>query len=350
MFTFLVVCSFLSCRQLEVTVPEHFVNNSFWLRHQQADLYVTARGNPDSGVIFINVHGGPALGAQFIALSRPASYQALEEQGIVLYYDQRGIGLSTGHFPASSITLKQFIEDLDQVVEWAGKKYGSQRSIFLLSRSWGGLLSAAYLSEQSRQEKITGWISLSSAHNIPLIREAGKLRLQEVAQQQIGVQQHVAEWESIRTFAKTFDPAVSDFTNLSAYWSYAYQGMLLLSQEGIVREEEPATGLSAEEIYRSTAYSRSEVQQNDAQDLSSLLLQGLGHYSADLSSIQLPTLLVHGAYDLLVPTAVAETAYMQLGTPDQDKFLQIYERSAHLPMTDYENFIQDAIHFTQQYQ
>lgn len=345
----LVSCFGLSCEPIVLDVPAIYVNDSFWLRHKLADFYVTARGNSESGVIFINVHGGPASGAQYIALSRPASYEALEKQGIVFYYDQRGVGLSTGSFPASFITLEQYVDDLDQVVEIARQQYGEQKSIFLLSRSWGGLLCSAYLSEKTHQNKISGWISISSAHDIPLIRQTGKSRLMEVAFQQIGQNHSADAWEAIRAFASSYDPTVASFANLTAYWSKAYEGMQLLSQDQITLENESYTGLRPEIIYQHTAYSQSEVDQNDAQDVVSLLFEELGQYSPDLGTIQIPTLFIHGAYDLLVPPAVAEISYQKLGTPVADKFIRIYERAAHLPMTQYEAFVPDATFFIQQY-
>jgi pimeloyl-ACP methyl ester carboxylesterase len=349
-YLFLLTCFAWSCKQEDLAVPENYVNDTFWLRHKQADLLLTARGNAASNTIFVNVHGGPAMGAQYVALRRPAAYQALEEQGIVLYYDQRGIGLSTGAFSDSQISLAQFVEDLDQVVALANYKYGGQNSIFLLSRSWGGLLSSAYLSEKSRQEKISGWINVSGALDMPMIREAGKILLEETARQQIGEEHHPDEWSSILNFAMQYDPESSDYANTAAYWSAAYQGMLLLSQDGVTVEADVVSGLAPDVIRHCTYYSSSEVLQNDAQDLAAHLLQEVGEYAANLTAIRIPTLFIHGAYDLIVPPAVATAGYQYLGTPEKDKWLRVYEEAAHLPMTHHEKFIQDAIPFIQTYQ
>ncbi|MCB0254364.1 MAG: alpha/beta hydrolase [Anaerolineae bacterium] len=91
-------------------------------------------GNPDNPVVIV-VHGGP--GGDFRSL---LSLQALQDDYLVVFFDQRGSGLSE-RVPSDQLTYHSALEDLDAFVNL----YGKGNPVHLIGHSWGGMLVSGYL-------------------------------------------------------------------------------------------------------------------------------------------------------------------------------------------------------------
>lgn len=91
-------------------------------------------GNPNNPVVIV-LHGGP--GGDYRSL---LGLQALADQYLVVFYDQRGSGLSE-RIPAEQITYHSTLEDLDTFVDL----YGKGQPVHLVGHSWGGMLASGYL-------------------------------------------------------------------------------------------------------------------------------------------------------------------------------------------------------------
>lgn len=87
-------------------------------------------GNP----VVIVLHGGPGADYRYLY-----PLKALADAYQVVFYDQRGTGLSP-RLPAKDITLQSFIDDLDAFVE----AFGKGRPVHLVGHSWGAMLASAY--------------------------------------------------------------------------------------------------------------------------------------------------------------------------------------------------------------
>lgn len=69
-----------------------------------------------------------------------------------------------------------------------------------------------------------------------------------------------------------------------------------------------------------------------------------------MTAISLPALFIHGRYDTNVPFFEAETAYLMIGTPLDQKRLVILEHSGHLPMiTEPDRLSANIIDFIEQH-
>ncbi|NRF70282.1 alpha/beta hydrolase [Aquincola sp. S2] len=90
-------------------------------------------GQPDKPVLIV-LHGGPGADYRYLL-----GLKALADDYQVVFYDQRGTGLSP-RVPAGSITVQRFIDDLDAFVE----TFGRGRPVHLLGHSWGAMLASAY--------------------------------------------------------------------------------------------------------------------------------------------------------------------------------------------------------------
>lgn len=84
--------------------------------------------------VLIVLHGGPGADYRYLL-----GLKALADDYQVVFYDQRGTGLSP-RVPAEDITVQSFITDLDAFVE----AFGRGRPVHLIGHSWGAMLASAY--------------------------------------------------------------------------------------------------------------------------------------------------------------------------------------------------------------
>lgn len=103
-----------------------------------AKFHAEAFGPADSAIILV-LHGGPASDYRYLYNCRAFANQGYR----VIFYDQRGTGLSQ-RFPKSHYTsVQQYYEDINAIISFY-KKSPTQK-VFLLGHSWGGILASAYI-------------------------------------------------------------------------------------------------------------------------------------------------------------------------------------------------------------
>jgi pimeloyl-ACP methyl ester carboxylesterase len=90
------------------------------------DQWVMIRGESLANPPLVLLHGGPGLSETglFRHFNAP-----LEKSFTVVYWDQRGAGKSFDrHIPRSSMTVEQFIADLDELVDAVCRRVGRTKS------------------------------------------------------------------------------------------------------------------------------------------------------------------------------------------------------------------------------
>src|SRR3954447_1266945 len=118
--------------------------------------WVMIRGESVANPPLILLHGGPGLSETglFRHFNAP-----LEKRFTVVYWDQRGAGKSFDRdIPRSSLTVEQFISDLDELVDAVCKRLGKTR-VAIFGHSWGsglGVLYAARFPRRSRRTPAAG--------------------------------------------------------------------------------------------------------------------------------------------------------------------------------------------------
>lgn len=115
----------------DATLPSIAVNGT--------QLHAEAFGDPNNPMIVV-LHGGP--GGDYRALLNCTQFA--NDGYYVVFYDQRGSGLSMRH-PREIYTVQLMIDDLDSVI--AHYRRRSDQKIFLLGQSWGAMLATAYVNE-----------------------------------------------------------------------------------------------------------------------------------------------------------------------------------------------------------
>jgi pimeloyl-ACP methyl ester carboxylesterase len=105
------------------------------------DQWMLIRGEFLNNPPLILLHGGPGFSEThfFRHFNTP-----LEKAFTVVYWDQRGSGKSfNSKIPESSMTVEQFIADLDEIVEAVYKLVG-RKKVTIFGHSWGSALGVLY--------------------------------------------------------------------------------------------------------------------------------------------------------------------------------------------------------------
>lgn len=341
-FSVLMFTFFSSCEKEEPLGTN--VSDLLWLEHKGAQMPILVEGNTESGTIILIIHGGPGGTAKVYNETLTDFSEPLEERYGVAYWDQRLSGNSRGHFEKSDVTVNQMVEDTRYVVDLLRHRYGEDISIFLLGHSWGGYLGPAFLAQGDNQNGINGWIGVDGAHDIRKLTVDGLDLMREVGASQ------GSEWNEFIRFADDFDTLNIDQDRTLEYNQKAWSAISQATDDGLVDEMEADFSLLWKTLF--TDYSVTTNSANTAMmAFSDIWKDALARPLTDeLEKITVPSLLLWGRYDFVVPPSLGEDALEKLGTPAEDKSLVIFERSGHSPMVEEpEFFIGLVVDFIEKY-
>lgn len=99
-------------------------------------FHLEMHGSADRPVVVV-LHGGPGLDYRSLL-----SLRALASDYRVVFYDQRGSGLSP-RVAEAELTLARFVADLDAI----GRAVSPSEPVRLIGHSWGAMLATAYLAQ-----------------------------------------------------------------------------------------------------------------------------------------------------------------------------------------------------------
>ncbi|OXB23272.1 alpha/beta hydrolase [Flavobacterium tructae] len=115
----------------DASIASIFVNGT--------QLHSEAFGNPNNPML-VFLHGGP--GSDY---RNGLNVKQLADEGYyVIFYDQRGSGLSKRH-DKNTYSIQLMIDDLSEVIKYYRKT--PTQKIFLFGHSWGAMLAAAYVNQ-----------------------------------------------------------------------------------------------------------------------------------------------------------------------------------------------------------
>lgn len=293
----------------------------FFLRHKDADMPAWVRGNTASGTYVLFLHGGP--GSTAIAQADLPFFRALEERYAVVYWEQRASGSSQGNVDVTSLTLAQFVEDTDLVVELLRERH-APKQLFLMGHSWGGLLGTAYLTQPERQAKVTGWIEIDGAHDLRAGNALSRDWVLARAEERLHRGERVELWSEAKRF----------------YEARPVLGQADLAQHvGYVRAAGGDTFDPSQAPHSSlvdTLFSPADlpsILHNEPAVARSFPIMDLS-LTSQMRAITLPSLVVWGRHDGILPVPLATQAFEALGAPAEDKRLVVLERSAHSPLRE----------------
>ena len=314
----------------------------FHLSNDGAKMPIWVNGNFDSDVMLVTVHGGPGDTGMGFHIS--PGFKSLEEDYMVVYWDQRFSGMAQGHPDISTMHPDQFIEDTEKVVQLLQDKYPG-KSLFMLGLSWGGQLSAGYLGRDNHDSNFKGWIDLDGSIYAELEAQLMKDWVLERVPNRLNDPEEDKEfWQFVIDWYEA-NPNPGNYTAAEPYWfvsalegdAYDYETF---------NEEYPTP--YGELIFRSM-FSMSYYVYAFADEENIIEWDQLD-YTSELSNITIPSLMLWGLNDGIVPHQVADYVYDHLGTDVADKKVVKLDECGHGPHNDQpEKFYDEVRNFIEKY-
>jgi proline iminopeptidase len=139
-----VLCSLLLACEMDIKEPGHLVPKTVDQDQSLPSIMVNGTmlhaesfGNPNNPMV-VFLHGGP--GSDY---RNGLNAKQLADNGYhVVFYDQRGTGLSMRH-KQEIYTIQLYLDDLTAVI--AHFRTSPSQKVFLFGHSWGAMMAAAYI-------------------------------------------------------------------------------------------------------------------------------------------------------------------------------------------------------------
>lgn len=304
------------------------LNETFYVRNDGADMPVYMHGNINSKTIILIVHGGP--GGSSLDYRGGMWSAELEKKYAIAYWDQRGQGMSQGQYDDSKLTVAKMAEDMDAVVSSLKAKFGTDIGIFAYGHSWGGTLSAKYLTTGNLQKNLKGWIESDGAHDLPKNNiEAVKL-FRKVSAEQIALGNNVDNWQDIKTWAEGIDLNNIDETENSEINSNAFKVEEWLTEDGVLGEMESG-GITSSTFFGPINPITSKRVGNYTNGVITPEIDKTA-LTNELYKITIPVLALWGKYDFVVAPTLGFDTFNKVSS--KVKKLVIFEKSGHSPMNN----------------
>nr|WP_299173209.1 alpha/beta hydrolase [uncultured Allomuricauda sp.] len=319
---------------------DHTLNDldaTVFVRHKGSDMPAYIKGNANEKIFLITLHGGPGgLGLGF----RGNAFNQIEDNYGVVYFDQRGSGMSQGNYSEDDVTIDVMAEDVLALVNVIKRIYGNDSRFFLLGHSWGGALGpAALLKDQS---EFLGWINVDGSHSPKDLYFEYIRNFERVAAAQIELGNSVPFWESVYDELDNVDAntvTLDDFNQLN---TLAFDAEEYLNDDGIINNAENGNVKVSDYNVLTFIWNLLKIQSILDEDIIGEL-----SFTERLSEITIPSLILWGRYDMVVPEFYAQEAFDNLGS--SEKKLVFFERSGHSPMfTEPNLFAEEVIQFMNQ--
>lgn len=314
---------FLACKKDELQNLEETI----YVRNDKVDMPVYLRGNFSSKTCILIVHGGP--GGNGLEYRSGKFIEAIEKDYGMAYWDQRGQGMSQGRISAEEVNIENMVVDMNAVVKAIKKHFSGDVKIIALGHSWGGTLSAKYMTTGNLQNNLAAWVESNGAHDIPKLNvEAVKL-FRLVATEQIALGNSVTQWQGILDWANAVDTNNITDDISGEINSKGHEIEQYLTQDGILGEAD-AGGTQNSLLLGPTNFITSAVSgartNGNLQETEQLAL------TSELNKVTIPTLVLWGKYDFVVPPALGMDTYNEISSTKKD--IVIFQKSGHSPMVN----------------
>lgn len=342
-----IALSAWSCEQFELETGS---DTFFHVQIEGTELPVWVKGNTSSKKFILYINGGPGLTSIDIARADMFDWSSgLEENFAMVYYDQRACGNAQGNIDENTLTIAQYVKDLDAIIKVLQSEYDDP-DIFLMGHSFGGFIGANYLLTEDFQDNIKAWISIDGAYNFDfdLSWQYRRTFLINIANEEILKGEDVEHWNTALEWAN--DNPVITTREQKNEW----RGFVGFPGERIIPEELGELSLKQ---YLSIGFGSSynpipaylSSNLNIVNDKLNEDAEGINLIN-EVSFIKLPSLLLWGRYDDLIVPEEGLDVFTNFGTPDEHKQYVLLPNSSHEPyISDPDGFKGAIIDFVQQY-
>ena len=317
------------------------LSDTLYVQNDGASMPAYIHGNGQEKTFVIILHGGPGgNGLEY----RAGSYATqLESKYAMVYWDQRGQGMSQGQYADATVTVDQMAEDTYALISVLKAKYGADIKVFLMGHSWGGTLGTRVVLNSTYRAELKGWIEADGAHDIPLLnKEAIKMFLQ-VGSEQIAAGNSVDKWQGIITWAQGFDTTNITIDQSGEINSKAHEVEQILQEDGVLANSSSGGG----KLYSPVNALTSLLSGNATADLLNEEVEQTA-MTDQMHQIDIPCLFLWGRYDFVVPPALGSSGYNAI--THSNKHLVFFEKSAHSPMdNEPDAFVAAVVNFVEMY-
>lgn len=339
-FIILIFIILQSCQKENISIGTN-VSETFYVENKGASMRVLVEGNTESGTLLLFVHG---FGANSLFYNTDYISKHIEDKYACVYWDQRNAGASQGNTNGDNFNLEQMTDDLKKVITVLKHRYGKDASVFILGHSFGGLITASFMTTENNQEMVKGWIFNNGSHNFPLNDSLTRLMLLDYGQQQIALNKNVDKWLPIIDYCNQLsgsltleqsDKLLSYGADAETYFDQVKEiDFLDLLKEYAVNYDLPITSTLLNMRYWFNA------------ELSSNLLKI--EFTSTLHKVTTPTLVLSGKYDFSTPSGLGDDVYNNISTSEKKN--SISHRSGHFLWLQDESFFCDEVNeFIKQY-
>ncbi|MGQ7868722.1 alpha/beta fold hydrolase [Sunxiuqinia sp. sy24] len=325
------------------------IDQEIMVKVPESKLYVRVRGNPENPMI-VNLHGGPG-GYSGIDIKLMGS--GLEDKFMVAYLDQRGCGKSLECKDKDLLTVQQYVQDLDIVIDSLRKKYDKEK-VYIMGTSWGGMYGFLYL--LTDQTKVYSYACIdgkvnSNYQNHSLI-DLETDRANEILQTNITIERKV-ELEHIVTELERIKNSNFAQFHTDVNWmkhevpaklgfnAYFADTSKIISFKDVVQDTA---------LMRLMKYSEEEYAEvGEKAEIVNTAFRNTPSYNninieSDLKQINTPTIVIQGEQDYVVGTGHAELIYNALTNLSKDKKeLHIIPNVGHCPAIESPQLLSDIL-------
>jgi len=313
------------------------IDNEIMIDVPESELYVRVRGNLQKPLI-VNLHGGPGgYSGIDIGLMGPG----LEDKFLIAYLDQRGCGKSPECQNKLLLTIRQYLEDLDIVIDSLRNRY-NKKQVALMGTSWGGMYGFLYLLKDSTKVNafacIDGKVNSQYQNDFLLnfqVRKVNELLLDDISDERKSVLKKIAnELERIKhsdytNFYEDVNWMLHEVSPLLGFNAYFADTSKIISMNSVLKDTALLHLMNySEEEYLKIGDKAAFVNQAflNGSEYNDINIEN------ELTTIKTPTLVIQGDQDYVVGLGHAELIYdALLGLSEENKELHILPNTGHCP-------------------
>ncbi|HVI45313.1 MAG TPA: alpha/beta hydrolase [Chitinophaga sp.] len=292
--------------------------------------HVIIKGSNINDPVLLILHGGPGFPESYLFRNYNSE---LEKHFVVVYWDQRGAGLSyKPGIPDSTMTIPRFISDAHELVTTLKKRFHKDK-IYLLGHSWGSVLGVLVV--QKYPEDFYAYAGVGQGVDM----ETGELESYRYALRKAEEDKNtkaITELKAIEDQYQPGHPHSVDGLRMQRGWLMHYGGVVY-GEQGFGKFFKNLT------VPEKDLYNFDQNDEGEEFSLRTLWNQFLKvNLIKSAPELKVPVYFFLGRHDYNTPFFIAEKYFKLLKAPHKELFW--FEKSGHtVPFEEPEKFDQLVI-------
>ena len=310
------------------------IEENFYLKNDGAEMPVFVRGSASAKKILVIVHGGPGGTSLQHYYQVPGFTSKMEENYLLVYWEQRGSGMSSGKLDEDDFTLEKMSKDLDKLLYVLAHKYGKDKELFLLGQSFGSLLTAKFVSSANADNhNIAGWITIGNIYSFTEYPRVVRAHAKQFLDKQTS-----SSWDGLKSKMAGLNYNESTIETISEWNEFGGEMQAKVRELGFANLRQ-VTEMKG--VVSFSFYSLFTVLSNDL-NASSAIFNDIFNKSLkeELRHATIPALWLSGEHDYVTPRSYADDLMTFYG--HSDKKHVVFPRGSHnVIATNLEETIQE---------